>query len=59
MAKSKRSENLVALRCATCKTRTYYVNKNKKTVERKLEVTKFCKFCRKHTTQKEVKISGK
>jgi large subunit ribosomal protein L33 len=59
MAKVKRSDNLIGLRCTVCKRRNYYVNKNKKQVERKIEFKKFCKWCRKQTVHKEVKITGK
>ncbi len=59
MAKVKRSENLIALRCTVCKRRNYYVHKNKKAVERKIELKKFCPWCRKSTVHKEMKISGK
>jgi large subunit ribosomal protein L33 len=56
MAKTKRSEKLIALRCDVCKRRNYYTRKNKKKVERKIEYKKFCKWCKKHTLHKEVKI---
>ncbi|HUZ93222.1 MAG TPA: 50S ribosomal protein L33 [Candidatus Paceibacterota bacterium] len=59
MAKSKHTDNLIGLRCAVCKRRNYYVSKNKKQVERKLDFAKFCAWCRKHTTHKEVRITGK
>ncbi len=59
MAKVKRSENLIGLRCDVCKRRNYYTKKNKKKVERKIELKKFCAWCRKHTSHKEVKIGGK
>jgi len=55
MAKSKYSANLIRLKCSACKRINYYTRKNKKTVERKLELKKYCKFCRKHTTHKEAK----
>ena len=55
MAQGKFSEQLVRLRCSTCKRVNYYTRKNKKTVERKLEFKKFCKWCRKHTAHKESK----
>ncbi|MDO8537183.1 MAG: 50S ribosomal protein L33 [bacterium] len=57
--KSKHSENLIGMRCSVCKRRNYYTGKNKKKVERKLDFKKFCKWCRKHTAHKEVKITGK
>jgi large subunit ribosomal protein L33 len=59
MAKVKRSENLITLKCETCKNRGYYTSKNKKKVERKIELKKYCAWCRKSTKHKEGKISGK
>ena len=59
MAKVKRSERLIALRCEVCKRRNYYTSKNKKKVERKIELQKYCSWCRKKTKHKEMKISGK
>ncbi|MBI2013658.1 MAG: 50S ribosomal protein L33 [Candidatus Colwellbacteria bacterium] len=56
MAVRKLSENLIRLRCATCKRVNYYTRKNKKKVERKLDYKKFCNWCRKSTTHKEVKL---
>ena len=55
VAKGKFTEKLVKLRCDVCKRLNYYKRKNKKTVERKLEFKKFCKWCRKHTVHKEAK----
>jgi len=55
MADSKFSKNLIKLRCSTCKSTNYYTRKNKKLVERKIELSKFCSKCRKHTTHKEAK----
>ena len=55
MADSKFSKNLIKLRCSTCKSTNYYTRKNKKLVERKIELSKFCKKCRKHTSHKEAK----
>ena len=59
MAKAKYSDKLIGLKCAVCNTRNYYTRKNKKTVTRKIEFSKFCSKCRKHTSHKEVKITGK
>ena len=56
MAKSKFSENLTRMKCAACGRVNYYTRKNKKKVERKLNLEKFCAACKKHTTHKE---SGK
>jgi len=52
---SKFSENLIKLQCTVCKRINYYSRKNKKKVERKIEMKKFCKWCRKHTVHKETK----
>lgn len=59
MAKSKRSENLIRLKCSVCKRITAYSRRNKKKVERKIELKKYCKWCRKHTLHKEAKLTGK
>lgn len=55
MAQGKFTENLVKLRCGECKKQNYFKHKNKKTVERKLELKKYCEWCRKHTLHKESK----
>lgn len=52
---SKFSENLIKLKCADCKRFNYYTRRNKKTAERKIELKKHCKWCRKHTIHKETK----
>ena len=59
MAKAKRMDKLIGLRCSACKRRNYYTTRNKKTVERKIELNKFCAWCRKQTPHKEAKLSGK
>ncbi len=52
---SKYSEHIIKLKCADCARVNYYTRKNKKKVERKVELKKFCKWCRKHTKHKESK----
>ena len=52
-------DNLQKMVCSDCKNATYFTNKNKKGVERKLELKKFCKHCRKHTVHVEGKKRGK
>jgi len=54
MAESKFSENLIKIKCSVCDRINYYTRK-KKTIERKLELKKYCKWCRKHTIHKEAK----
>ena len=43
------------LDCGECKQRNYDTVKNKKNDPDRLEMKKFCKFCRKHTLHKESK----
>lgn len=59
MAKTKRADKLIRLKCSVCKRANYYSTKNKKSVERKIEFVKFCKWCRKRTAHKEARITGK
>ncbi len=55
MAQGKFSEHIVRLRCTVCKRANYTTRKNRKVVERKMELKKFCAWCRKHTAHKESK----
>ena len=48
-------DNLIKLQCASCKRQNYWSRKNKKKTERKIELEKFCKWCKKHTMHKEAK----
>lgn len=48
-------DQLIKLGCKPCKRVNYWTRKNKKLVVRKVELNKFCKFCKKHTVHKEVK----
>ncbi|MEK7551909.1 MAG: 50S ribosomal protein L33 [Patescibacteria group bacterium] len=48
-------DRLIKLACKKCKNINYYSSKNKKLVERKIELNKYCKFCRKTQVHKEVK----
>lgn len=45
----------VTLQCGDCKRRNYTTTKNKKTTTAKLEFSKYCRFCRKHTKHRETK----
>ncbi len=45
----------VTLRCNECKQRNYNTMKNKKNTPDKLELNKYCRFCRKHTLHSETK----
>lgn len=45
----------VTLACSECKQRNYNTTKNKKNNPDRIELQKYCKFCKKHTTHKETK----
>lgn len=45
----------VTLACTECKQRNYDTTKNKRNDPDRLELNKYCKFCRKHTLHKETK----
>ena len=47
--------NLITLDCTECKQRNYQTNKNKKNDPDRIELNKYCKFCKKHTLHKETK----
>jgi len=46
---------IITMQCTECKRRNYSTTKNKKTMTERLELKKFCRFCRKHIGHKEVK----
>ena len=50
-----RMREIVTLQCGDCKDRNYSTTKNKKTTTERLELKKFCPFCRKHIAHKEIK----
>ena len=45
----------VTLACTECKQRNYNTMKNKKNDPDRLEMNKYCRFCKKHTLHKESK----
>ena len=45
----------ITLRCSECKQRNYNTVKNKKNDPDRLEMNKYCPFCRKHTVHNETK----
>ena len=53
MASDKRVK--VCLACSECKQRNYNTMKNKKNDPDRLEMHKYCRFCKKHTSHKETK----
>ncbi|MFQ6033468.1 MAG: 50S ribosomal protein L33 [Candidatus Bipolaricaulia bacterium] len=44
----------VTLACTECRRRNYHTTKNPKNVRGKLEFKKYCKWCKRHTTHREV-----
>ena len=46
---------IVLLACGECKRKNYSTTKNKRNTPDKLNLDKYCRFCRKHTTHKETK----
>jgi large subunit ribosomal protein L33 len=47
--------DIITLACQECKRRNYTTTKNKKKTTERLELSKFCRFCRKHTAHRETK----
>ena len=45
----------IVLACTECKQRNYLTKKNKKNDPDRLEMNKYCRFCRKHTLHRETK----
>ena len=48
-------DQLIKLACTSCKRINYWSRKNRKLVERKIELNKYCKWCKKQTKHKEAK----
>ncbi len=45
----------ITLACEECKQRNYDTTKNKKNDPDRIEMSKYCRFCKKHTVHKESK----
>lgn len=54
MAKNGPREK-ITLSCTECKQRNYNTKKNKKNTQDKLEIKKYCRFCKQHTLHRETK----
>ena len=48
-------DNLMKLECTECHNINYQSHKNKKILKDRLELKKYCKFCKKHILHKETK----
>ncbi|MBR7063600.1 MAG: 50S ribosomal protein L33 [Treponema sp.] len=55
-SKKKGAVELISLQCSECKRKNYTTSKNRKNMQGKLELSKYCPFDRKHTLHKEAKI---
>ncbi|RMH70986.1 MAG: 50S ribosomal protein L33 [Gemmatimonadetes bacterium] len=47
--------DIIRLSCDSCKRRNYNTTKNKRKHPERLEVKKYCPFCRTHTLHKETR----
>jgi len=45
----------ITLACAECKRRNYSTMKNKRNTTDRVELSKYCPWCRKHTPHRETK----
>jgi len=48
-------KSFIKMACSACKTTNYFTKKTKKIAEKKLELKKFCRICKKHLVHKESK----
>jgi large subunit ribosomal protein L33 len=49
------SRDIITLACNECKRRNYTSTRNKKRTPDRLELKKYCRFCRTHTVHRETK----
>ena len=49
------AQEQATLVCLDCQRHNYHTTKNKKNVTERLELRKYCLWCRKHTAHKEKK----
>ncbi len=55
-SKKKGPVEKISLACTECNRRNYYTEKNRRNMQGKLELMKYCKHDRKHTLHKESKV---
>jgi large subunit ribosomal protein L33 len=46
---------IITLACTECKRKNYTTTKNKRKHQDRLELRKYCKWCKKHTLHREMK----
>ncbi len=49
------AREIIQFQCGECKNRNYSKTKNKRTSTERIELKKFCPFCRKHQPHRETK----
>ncbi len=49
------AQDAITLSCAECQRQNYHSTKNKKNVTERLELKKYCRWCKRHTPHKETK----
>ncbi len=49
------ARDIITLACNECKRRNYTSTRNKKKTPDRLELKKYCRFCRTHTVHRETK----
>ncbi|WP_029520200.1 MULTISPECIES: 50S ribosomal protein L33 [unclassified Persephonella] len=49
------AREIITLACTECKRKNYTTTKNKRKHTERLELRKYCKFCKKHTIHREIK----
>ena len=47
--------DIITLACTECKRRNYTTTKNKRKTTERLELKKFCRWCRVHTRHRETR----
>ena len=55
MASKKDVRPVITLACTVCKNRNYTTEKNRRNDPGRMELAKFCPYCRKHTLHRETK----
>ena len=57
MAKAKKGAvEIIALKCDECGRRNYTTKKNRRNIQGKIELKKYCPFERKHTLHVEARV---
>ena len=52
---AKEARQIIVIACTDCKQRNYNTKKNKTNTPYRVELSKYCRFCKKHTTHRETR----